>query len=73
MCELDTHSQILLKDVYTVRIDGSTSHCMLSYQVSTCIARILKFTVSVFSEISVTKCYDLRECVTLTFVHFDRI
>ena len=59
MYELDTHSQILLKDVHTVRLDGSTIHYILFYQVSTSIARILKFTVSVFSEIFVSKSYDL--------------
>jgi hypothetical protein len=73
MCEVDTRRQILLKDVHTVRIDGSTIHCILFYQASTRIARILKFTVSVCSEIFVSKGYDLRECMTLSFAHFDRI
>jgi hypothetical protein len=73
MCELDTHSQILLKDVRTVRTDGSTIHCILFYQVSTNTARILKFTVRAFSEIFVSKSYGLRECMILSFVYFDRM
>jgi hypothetical protein len=55
MYELDTHSQVLLKDVHTVSLDVSTIHCILFYEVSTRIARILKFTVIVYSEIFVSK------------------